>query len=156
MTQPCDGRDEAWPLFLRTYSVLLDRLEYELQTERDMPLGWFDVLAQLEGAPEGRMRMHDLAESVLLSKSGLTRLVDRMARAGLIERAQCESDRRVVYASITPEGRKRFAASAPIAVRGVEEHFTAPLNATEKKALVSALRKILDAQAARSEERAAG
>jgi DNA-binding MarR family transcriptional regulator len=156
MTRACDGRDEAWPLFLRTYTVLLDRLEYELQTERDMPLSWFDVLAQLEGAPDGRMRMHDLADSVLLSKSGLTRLVDRMARAGLLERTACDTDRRVVYAAITREGRKRFASAAPVAVRGVEEHFTAPLDATEKKAFMSALSKILDAQTARSEERAGG
>ena len=156
MSQPCDGRDEAWPLFLRTYAVLVERLEEELQTERDLPLTWFDVLAQLEGAPEGRLRMHDLAESILLSKSGMTRLVDRMERAGLIERASCETDRRVVYAAITAEGRKRFAAAAPVAVRGVENYFTAPLNRTEKAALMSALNKILDATAARSEERAAG
>lgn len=156
MSQPCDGRDEAWPLFLRTYALLVDRLEYELQTERDMPLTWFDVLAQLESAPDGRMRMHDLADSILLSKSGITRLVDRMARAGLIERASCETDRRVVYAAITKEGRKRFAAAAPVAIRGVEEYFTAPLNQTEKRALMSALNKIQDATTARSEERAAG
>jgi DNA-binding MarR family transcriptional regulator len=155
MSQPCDGRDEAWPLFLRTYAALIDRLEEELQTERDMPLTWFDVLAQLEGAPDGRMRMHDLAESVLLSKSGVTRLVDRMARDGLVERASCETDRRVVYAAITPKGRKRFAAAAPVAVRGVDEYFSAPLNPTERRALISALNKIQSAAAARSEERAA-
>ena len=156
MNGPCDGRDEAWPLFLRTYAVLLDRLEHELQTERDMPLTWFDVLAQLESAPEGRMKMRELADSVLLSKSGVTRLVDRMERAGLIERAPCETDRRIVYATITTEGRKRFATAAPVAVRGVERYFTAPLSGPEKRALVSALTKIQDAAAARSEERAAG
>ena len=152
----CDGRDEAWPLFLRTYTVLLDRLEHELQTERDMPLTWFDVLAQLEGAPDGRMKMRDLADSVLLSKSGVTRLVDRMERAGLIERASCATDRRIVYAAITEKGRKRFAATAPVAIRGVEDYFSAPLSPSERKALVSALNKIQNAAAARSEERAAG
>ena len=156
MSQPCDGRDEAWGLFLRTYATLIDRLEDELQTERDLPLTWFDVLAQLEGSPDGRMKMHDLADSILLSKSGLTRLVDRMARAGLIERASCETDRRVVYATITKEGRRRFAAAAPVAIRGVEDYFSAPLTTTERKALVSALNKIQDAATARSEERAVG
>ena len=152
----CDGRDEAWPLFLRTYTVLLDRLEHELQTERDMPLTWFDVLAQLEGAPDGRMKMRDLADSILLSKSGVTRLVDRMERAGLIERASCETDRRVVYAAITDKGRKRFASAAPVAVRGVETYFSAPLDPSERRALMSALDKIQSAAATRSEERAAG
>jgi DNA-binding MarR family transcriptional regulator len=156
MNAPCDGRDEAWPLFLRTYAVLVDRLEHELQRERNMPLTWFDVLAQLEGAPQGRMKMRDLADSVLLSKSGVTRLVDRMERAGLIERGPCPTDRRIVYASITREGRKRFAAAAPVAIRGVDEYFTGPLEPGERKALVSALTKIQDAATARSEERAAG
>ena len=156
MADACDGRDEAWPLFLRTYAVLLERLEDELQSERDLPLTWFDVLAQLEGAEDGRLRMNELADSVLLSKSGVTRLVDRMERAGLIERASCESDRRVVYAAITPSGRKAFAKAAPVAVRGVDEYFTSPISGTEKKVLMNALNKILDAAAARSEERAAG
>ncbi|MGH2754851.1 MAG: MarR family winged helix-turn-helix transcriptional regulator [Actinomycetota bacterium] len=156
MRSICDRRDEAWPLFLRAYTVLLDRLEHELQTERNLPLTWFDVLAQLEGAPGGRMRMNDLAGSILLSKSGLTRLVDRMARAGLVERAACDTDRRVVYAAITDAGRRAFEKAAPVAVRGVEEHFTAPMTPAEKRALVSALQKILDAATARSEERAAG
>jgi DNA-binding MarR family transcriptional regulator len=156
MSRPCDGRDEAWPLFLRTYTVLLDRLEHELQTERDMPLTWFDVLAQLEGARDGRMKMRELADSILLSKSGVTRLVDRMERAGLIERASCETDRRVVYAAITDKGRKRFASAAPVAVRGVETYFSAPLDPSERRALMSALDKIQSAAATRSEERAAG
>ena len=156
MKDPCDGRDEAWPLFLRTYTVLLDRLEAELQTERDMPLTWFDVLVQLQSAPDGRMKMRDLADSVLLSKSGLTRLVDRMERAGLIERASCATDRRVVYATITRKGRKRYETAAPVAIRGVNDHFSAPLTRSERKAFISALEKIQSAATARTEARAAG
>ena len=156
MDNACDGRHFAWPLFLRTYGVLVDRLGAELQAERNLPLAWFDVLAQLQGAPDGKMRMQDLADSVLLSKSGLTRLVDRMAKDGLLDRTACAVDRRVVYATITSKGRREFQKAAPIAARGVREHFASQLTRAEEKALASAFRKILDAEeAARPGGRAA-
>lgn len=148
MNNACDGRHFAWPLFLRTYSVLMDRLEDELRSEGGLPLAWFDVLAQLQDAPDGRMRMQDLADSVLLSKSGLTRLVDRMANEGLLDRVSCPADRRVVYAATTTKGRKAFQKAAPIAARGVQEHFAAKLTSTEEKALASAFKKILRAEEA--------
>src|SRR5215213_4291305 len=93
----CDQRHDVWPLFLKTYSVLVDRLDSELTAAAGMPLTWFDVLVHLVDAPNGRMRMQDLSTAVLLSKSGLTRLVDRMERAGLLTRGACPTDRRVVY-----------------------------------------------------------
>jgi DNA-binding MarR family transcriptional regulator len=150
----CDRRHHAWPLFLRTYAVLVEALDGEMQAHAGLPLTWFDVLVHLEGAPEGRLRMNDLAAHVLLSKSGLSRLVDRMEAAGLVARGACSADRRVVFAVITPGGRAAFARAAPVAVRGVHEHFSRHLTPTEERALTSALTKIL--RAARAPRARAG
>jgi DNA-binding MarR family transcriptional regulator len=155
MDEQRDNRYEAWRLFLKTHSVLIGRLGDELEAAQGLPLTWFDVLIQLNKTPEGHMRMNDLADSVLLSKSGVTRLIDRMERGGLVERATCPTDRRVVYAQLTKRGRSVLAKASPFHFDGVEAHFTSHLSPSESRALVSALRKILDAQTARSEEQAA-
>jgi len=155
MAGSCDARHHAWPLFLETHAVLVELLGRELEAEADLPLTWFEVLIKLNDAPEGRLRMNDLADSLYLSKSGVTRLVDRMADAGLISRASCAQDRRVVYAQITKKGRTRFERAAPIAFRGVNEHFGAHLSATEERALISAFTKIVRAARAAHRTRAA-
>ena len=139
----CERRDTAWPLFLRTYSTLVETLEDELQRSVGLPLSWFEVLLQLEDAPGGRKRMQDLASSLLLSKSGATRLIDRMSREDLIERRPCDTDRRVVYAAITPRGRRTYKKAAPIAFRGIERHFTGLLNSSELENFRSILEKLL-------------
>lgn len=144
--QPCDTRHEAWPLFLETYALLVETLEHELQEEAGLPLAWFEVLIHLGAADKGRMRMNDLADSVLLSKSGVTRLVDRMERAGLVERAPCPEDRRVTYTAITRAGRHALGKAGPIAERGVKKHFADHLSPAEERSLMSALSKITAAQ----------
>jgi DNA-binding MarR family transcriptional regulator len=147
----CDPRHQAWALFLKTHAALVERLDSELQAERGLPLTWFDVLVHLAGASEGRMRMNDLAAEVLLSKSGLTRLVDRMESAGLLTRAACTADRRVVYAVLTPRGRSAYRNAAPVAVRGVQEHFARHLGPAEERALMTAFGKVLDAVESRAQ-----
>jgi DNA-binding MarR family transcriptional regulator len=156
MAQTCDERDAAWALFLRTHSTLIEVLETELQREGRLPLAWFDVLVQLSAAPQSRMRMQDLADSILLSKSGVTRLIDRMQQAGLIQRRDCESDRRVVYAAITPKGRAAYRRAAPIAFRGVEEHFTRRLSARERRLLKDAFERLLHPHRTAETKSAAG
>jgi DNA-binding MarR family transcriptional regulator len=94
-----------------------------MQAEQDLSLRWYEVLLILSRAPDGRMRMQDLAGLALQSKSGLTRLVDRMEDAGLVGRESCPSDRRGINAVLTPEGRRRFRRAAPLHVRGIERHF---------------------------------
>jgi DNA-binding MarR family transcriptional regulator len=140
-----DDRYHAWSLFLRAHAVLVEALDAELQRKRGLPLSWFDVLTALAQAPRGRMRMNELGEAVLLSKSGVTRLVDRMESAGLLTRCACPTDRRVVYAALTPAGRAALRGAARIAARGVEDHFSRHLTRGEQRALVSALRKLLAA-----------
>jgi DNA-binding MarR family transcriptional regulator len=143
----CDERHTVWPLFIRTYSTLVEILEAELVHEKDLPLAWFEVLVHLQDRSDGRMQMNELADTVLLSKSGLTRLVDRMETAGLVRRTTSDSDRRIIYAELTARGRAQFSEAAPIAFAGVRRHFTANLTREELGALESALEKILRAAA---------
>jgi DNA-binding MarR family transcriptional regulator len=130
----------VWRSFLEAHAGLVDALERELQEERGLPLAFYDVLVQLGEAPEGRLRMQELAERLLLSRSGFTRLCDRMEAAGLLQRARCPSDRRGVYAEITPAGTEALEEAAPVHQRGVEEHFARHLGSAD----LEALRAMLD------------
>ena len=132
----------AWRAFLTAHARVSEVLERELMAARGLPLSWYDVLVQLEEAPESRLRMHDLAAAVLLSRAGLTRLVDRMTGAGLVQRTACEEDRRGTYVELTREGRDTLAAAAPIHMQGIETHFTSHLSPAETEALSSALGRI--------------
>jgi DNA-binding MarR family transcriptional regulator len=142
--QPTDESLRAWRLFLLAHGRLLDVLESDLRAEVGLPLTWYEVLLFLSQAPGGRLRMTDLAASVLVSKSGLTRIVDRMKEAGLIERAMCPSDRRGVFVVITARGKDRLRAAAPVHLKGVQDHFLAHLTAAEARAVESALAKVLE------------
>lgn len=142
----CEKGRAAWPIFLRTSVLLIDILDRELRAAVGLQLTWFDVLAQLSKTPEGRMPMKQLAENILLSKSGITRLVDRMETAGLIQRDSCPTDGRVVYAAITSSGRRLFREAAPIAFQGVEEHFARHVTQREAEVLTGILSKILEVE----------
>ncbi len=134
---------KAWRAFLEAHAALARVLESELQAERGLPLAWYDVLVQLSEAPGGRLRMQDLARAVLLSKSGLTRLCDRMERAGLVRREPSPDDGRGTLAVLTPRGWAALRRAAPVHLRGVERHFARRLTDAEARALQSAMRKIL-------------
>ena len=107
----------AWRLFLEVHARVVNRLELELREETGMPLTWYDVLVQLSEAPEHKLRMQELARRVLISKSGLTRLVDRLCAAGYVERESDPEDGRGTLAVMTRAGVK--AATASCAVRKV-------------------------------------
>jgi DNA-binding MarR family transcriptional regulator len=141
----------AWRLLLETHAVLTERLAHELVSERGLPLSRYDVLLNLAEAPGGRLRMQELSESVLLSKSGLSRLVDRMVEAGLVRRERCEADRRGWYAVVTDQGRSALRRAAPTHLRGIQEHFASHLDAEEVQVLTTALgRVVAAARASRS------
>ena len=108
---------------LRAHAELTRALDAQLAQEHKLPLSSYEVLLFLADAPEGRMRMSDLAESVLLSRSGLTRLVDRLEREGLLKRERCESDARGLFAEITPAGRQLFDAARRTHLDGVRALF---------------------------------
>ena len=135
-------RLDAWRAFLRAHAAVVGALETELDAERDLPLPWYDVLVSLSDAG-GRLRMQELADRVLFSRSGLTRLVDRMAAAGLVSRERCEDDRRGTFAVLTPGGMARLREAAGVHLRGIHDHFTRHLSDADVRALTGSLDKVL-------------
>lgn len=135
----------AWRSFLEAHAALVSVLEQELQEREDLDLTWYDVLVQLHEADDDRLRMQELADAVLLSKSGLTRLVDRMERAGLVAREACPTDRRGTFAVLTDDGRATLRRTAPEHLRGVSEHFAGHLTSDEAKVLERVFTRILGA-----------
>src|SRR3954453_10574034 len=113
----------AWRGFLQVHRQLTNQLDEELEREHGLPLVSYEVLLHLSEASEGSLRMGELADRMLLSRSGLTRLVDRLAARGLVERPSCPSDRRGTFARLTPEGRTAFEEARPTHLRGVRENF---------------------------------
>jgi DNA-binding MarR family transcriptional regulator len=130
-------RDElaAWRGMLRVHAAMTRALDAELTGRHGLPLTSYEVLLYLADAPFGRMRMAELADSVLLSRSGLTRLVDRLEREGLLKREQCEDDARGWFATITDEGRALFDEARVTHLDGVRERFLSRFSPDELRAL---------------------
>lgn len=143
-----DARLGAWRAFLQAHAAVTEVLERELADLRSLPLTWYDVLLQLSEAPAGRLRMQELARSVLLSKSGLTRVVDRMAKEGLVRREAAADDARGAFACLTPTGRSALRRAAPIHLRGIEANFGRHLTDAEAATLAGALNRVARAAAA--------
>lgn len=139
---PGEHQLAAWRAFLRAHATVVDRLDHELQEEQGLALTWYEVLLYLNQAPDRRLRLSELAEQLLLSRSGLTRLVDRMVAAGLVERQVCPTDRRGAFAVLTAEGRSRLRRAAPVHLRGVQQHFASHLADAEVEAIRSGLEKV--------------
>jgi DNA-binding MarR family transcriptional regulator len=137
-------RLSAWITLLQTHAAVVDALERKLERERGVPLAWYEVLSRLVVAPDGRLRMLDLAGLIMLSKSGVTRLVDRMEEAGMVTRAACASDRRVTYAVITAKGRETFERTMPVFIQGVDEYFSSHLSDADVLEIRASLRKVLE------------
>jgi DNA-binding MarR family transcriptional regulator len=139
-TQPLDEAEmSAWHALIRAHSRVVRRLEAELEAEHGLSLPGYEVLAHLSEAPDQRLRMSELAKHAVLTPSGLTRLVDKLARDGLVQRQRCGADARVVYAVLTPAGMQRLVRAYPTHVRGVREHYLDWLSATQKDAISDAL-----------------
>ena len=138
-------QSKAWRAFLWAPTIIMRNLESEMRAADGLPLTWFDVLIHLHEAPRGRLRLQALAESVVLSRSGLTRLIDRMEKAGVVRREQASDDRRGAYAVLTAQGRRRFEHVEPGHVRRVNEHFARHLSEAEARALTATLSKLIAA-----------
>jgi DNA-binding MarR family transcriptional regulator len=135
----------AWAVFLTAHAVLVEAVEARLAKAGLPPLGWYDVLWALERVGDSRQRMHELAELVVLSRSNLTRLVDRLEEAKLVRRVRSEDDRRGAYAEITAEGRKLRRRMWPVYAAAIEELFGAHLTKAEAEGVARALGKVLSA-----------
>ena len=133
----------AWSVFLRAHASLIRQLDRELERDAAMPLADFDVLMQLALADPDRLRMAELAERALVSRSGMTRRVERLAAAGLVTRSVHSADRRSVIVSLTDAGIERLREALPIHVRGVEQHFADRLGDTELVRLEEVLSKVV-------------
>jgi DNA-binding MarR family transcriptional regulator len=125
----------AWRGLLRAHDRLTKALDVDLVSAHGLPLTSYEVLLFLADSSEGRLRMSELADSVLLSRSGLTRLVDRLERQGLLRRESCPSDRRGAYAAITQRGRALFDRARATHLDGVRRRFLDHLSEDELRSL---------------------
>lgn len=141
-----DGRElSAWRGMLRAHSALIAELDKELRRAHGLPLVHYEVLLYLADSDDGELRMGELAQSLFLSRSGLTRLVDRLVRDGLVERRLCEDDRRGAFAALTAEGRDLFDAARPTHLAGVRRLFLSHLSGPELEQLGRIWERIVSA-----------
>jgi DNA-binding MarR family transcriptional regulator len=141
-----DGRrtlhGQAWTSLSRTQAAVSLRLQTALAEGGFPPLPWYEVLETVAEAPEQRMRMGELAETLVITRGGLTKLVDRMVKAGLIERTFCEEDRRVSYATLCDDGRQMLAQMRPIVTAELEAAFSAQLSEAQAAGLRDTLEMV--------------
>ena len=141
LSSPSPERLRAWRLYFESALALTDVLGTELEHNAGIPLRWYDVLVQLEDSPEG-IPMNQLAERILHSKSGFTRVVDRMEEEGLVRRVRPEHDRRTILVVLTDTGNKTKERARLYHRDGIERHFAQHLTDADVKALTRALEKI--------------
>jgi DNA-binding MarR family transcriptional regulator len=143
-----EPRLDAWRAFLQAHARLFRRLDEELRAEHGISLAEYDALLQIALSPDRHLRMSRLASQVLLSKSGVTRLVDRLVADGLVERTQCSTDARGAEAAITPAGLARLRAAAPTHLRGIDAYFTSAVDPSD----MAVLQRSMDAISRRTGE----
>jgi DNA-binding MarR family transcriptional regulator len=139
----------AWRGLLRVHTALVKALDAELTAAHDLPLSSYEVLITLESAPKRKRRMAELADSVLLSRSGMTRLVDRLEREGLIARDTCTDDGRGCFAVLTEEGAELLARARPTHLDGVRERFLGHFSEEELRLFADCWERVLPGAAAR-------
>jgi DNA-binding MarR family transcriptional regulator len=139
-----DPRLEPWRAFLRAHARVARRLDEELRAEHDLSVAEYDALLNIAESPGHRIRMRQLSERVVLSKSGITRLIDRLVADGLVERSACASDARGAEAVLTDPGLRRLRAASRTHLRGIEDHFLDVLDPAELEAVGHAMQAVAD------------
>lgn len=140
--EPDETQLAAWRAFLNAHAAAVGAIERDLAAAGCISLTWYDVLVALWEAPDHRLRLHELAQAVVLSRSGLTRLLDRLEAAGLIRREPCADDRRGAYAILTDAGRVAQLKAWPVYARGIATHFGNHLSPEEAEVLANVLSRI--------------
>jgi DNA-binding MarR family transcriptional regulator len=135
----------AWVALVHARDVVAQEVERQLQERAGVPLAWHEVLLRLAHEPGGACRMHLLTRSTLLSKSGLTRLIDRMERHGLVRRTTDDHDRRGTLAVLTPKGRRTLDRARPVFLEAIRERFSRHVTEADAEELLRVLRKVLAA-----------
>lgn len=136
----------AWGALLQVHAALVPVLDRELQAAVGLPLAWYDVLLELNSAPDRRLQMSELGARVVLSRTRVSRVVDELARADLVTRLPHPTDGRSTFAEITAAGRRRLRAAAPVYLRGIEEHFARHLTAREVTTIATGLWRVHEAE----------
>src|ERR1700691_1565917 len=137
-----DERVKLFALLLETNARLSRSLSPELEEGCELPLPWFEVLLQLRQAPEGRLKMNQVADAIVHSTGGTTRLIDRLEEAGFVERQLCPSDRRAIHVAITKQGNAKLDSAFDVHLEYLEENLTARLNNSERATLTKLLTKL--------------
>ena len=137
-----DSRLVAWRSFLTAHAALVNQIERELLEAGVVPLSWYDVLFALYDAPDQRLRMSELASAIVLSRSGLTRLVDRLEAEGLLARERLVSDRRGAFAVLTEKGVEAMRRAWPVYAKGIETHFARFLSDEEARIVTEVFRRM--------------
>lgn len=133
---------EAWEAFVFAHAATVAAIERDLAQEGTISLTWYDVLVALANAPGHRLRLGELAERVVLSRSGLSRLVDRIEKAGLVRREAAPDDRRGAYAALTPMGLQAQRDAWPHYAAGIARYFARSLTEDEKRVIATALLRV--------------
>jgi len=139
-----DPRLDPWRAFLTAHARITRRLDEELRAEHDLSLAEYDALLTIADAPDRRIRMRQLADRVILSKSGVTRLIDRLVLDGLVERHACASDARGAEAVLTAQGLDRLRRASRTHLRGIEEHFLAAVEASDLPTIQRSMSAVAD------------
>jgi DNA-binding MarR family transcriptional regulator len=138
------AKGSVWALFITAHAVLIEQMEARLAQEDLPPLAWYDVLWALERAQDQRLRMNELADVVVLSRSNLTRLVDRLEQAGLVERQRSEDDRRGAFAVLAAAGKAMRKRMWPVYQSAIRDLFEEGITEPEAAAMGKALRRLLE------------
>jgi DNA-binding MarR family transcriptional regulator len=141
-----EHRVEAWRALITAHAEAIGAIAAEMERSAGLPLSSYDVLVALSETPGHRLRMHELARAVILSRSGLTRLVDRLERQGLLVRDRCGTDRRGAYAVLTAAGQEALDRAWPVYGRGIQTHFAHHLTDAEVRVLIEALGRVAAAE----------
>lgn len=133
---------EAWGAMTRTHAAVTSRLQDALAQADFPPLPWYEMLAAVAEAPERKMRMGDLADALVITRGGLTKLLDRLIKAGLMERTFCETDRRVSYATLLPAGEQLLEEMRPVVTAELKVAFEANITAEQAEELRETLDRV--------------
>ncbi len=137
-----DEKVELFGLLLETNARLARTLGLELEAQCDLPLAWFEVLLQLRRANDSRLKMNQVADAIVHSTGGTTRLIDRLAEAGLVERQSCPSDRRAIYVALTSAGDAKLDEALGVHLSYLEKNLAGRLSPSERSTLTGLLTKI--------------
>lgn len=143
----------AWRAVLLAHSRAVRAIEADLNAAGAIPLGWYDVLLELDAAEDGSLRMQDLGLRAVLSRTRVSRIVSELEAAGLAERCPDPEDGRATLAAVTPEGRRQLRATAPSYLAGIERHFTQYLSDDEQQTIATGLQHVVDAHHAIADPR---